>query len=93
MARQDEPCIIAATKPPEGTAEVTHEGLAPADCDGLAPLLRKLWREQTGATTLEYGLLLAAIALPSYVIFHFALYKLLLPQYKMIVQLNSLPFP
>jgi hypothetical protein len=92
LARQDEPCIIAATKPPEGKADVAREGLAPAECESRIALLRKLWREQTGATTLEYGLLLAAIALPSYVIFKFAL-KILVYQYGMIVQLNSLPFP
>lgn len=68
------------------------EGSLPSDCDSTIPLMRRLWREQTGATTLEYGLLLAAIALPSYVIFRFAL-KLLVFQYGMIVQLNSLPFP
>ncbi len=91
MKRHERP-LIAATTPPEVTAEVVREVLSPADCDSHITLLRRFWREQTGATTLEYGLLLAAIALPSYVIFKFAL-KLLVYQYGMIVQLNSLPFP
>jgi hypothetical protein len=76
----------------EAEVQVVHEGSAGAGCDGQARLLRRLLREQMGATTLEYGLLLAAIALPSYVIFRQAL-KLLVYQYGMIVQLNSLPFP
>jgi hypothetical protein len=91
LARQDEP-NTAECEHPQGDASVMHEGLALAGCDDRASLLKRLWREQVGATTLEYGLLLAAIALPSYVIFRQAL-LLLVFQYRMIVELNSLPFP
>jgi len=45
-----------------------------------------------GATTLEWCLLLAAIGIPSYVIFTLSL-QTLVAHYRMIVMLNHLPFP
>jgi Flp pilus assembly pilin Flp len=53
--------------------------------------LHKLQRDQ-GATTLEYVLLLAAIALPSYVIVQMGL-ATLFGHYRMITTINGLPFP
>ena len=58
----------------------------------LRSALTHLYRSEQGAEGLEKILIVAAIALPSYVIFRFAL-KILVYQYGMIVQLNSLPFP
>ena len=48
--------------------------------------------DKRGATTLEYALLLAAIALPCALIFRWAL-QLLLYQYTMMSMMISLPFP
>ena len=54
--------------------------------------LRRLMRSQRGATMLETVLLLAAIAIPSYVIIRLAL-RALLGFYHMVVTLLELPFP
>lgn len=54
--------------------------------------LLRVHREQRGATTLEWALLLAAIALPSYAIIRLAL-AALIGHYQMITMLNGLPFP
>ena len=54
--------------------------------------LRRLHAAQRGATSLEWTLLLAAIAFPSYLIVRSAL-NLLLAHYRMMTFVNSLPFP
>jgi len=60
--------------------------------DKLASRLRRLVAEQNGATTLEWALLLVAIAIPSYYIITTAL-ETLLGHYRMMTTLNALPFP
>ncbi len=52
----------------------------------------RLHRDQRGATTLEWALLLAGIGLPAVVIMISAL-NLLVAHYRMMTLLNSLPFP
>ena len=54
--------------------------------------LRRLGRNIRGATMLETVLLLAAIAIPSYLIIRLAL-RALLGFYHMMVTLIELPFP
>jgi len=49
-------------------------------------------RDQRGATMLEWTLLLAAIALPSYFIIRLAL-AALVGHYRLVTTVNSLPFP
>ena len=49
-------------------------------------------RDQQGATMLEWTLLLAAIALPSYFIIRIAL-AALVGHYQLVTTVNSLPFP
>jgi len=56
---------------------------------GPAPDVRD---DESGATTLEWALLIAAIAIPSAWIMNFAL-NLLVMHYRMLTTLNSLPFP
>lgn len=51
-----------------------------------------LHANQAGATALEWTLLLAAIAIPSFYILTLAL-NLLVEHYRMMTLLNSLPFP
>ena len=60
----------------------------------VARVLRKRWKRdgQRGATTLEWTLLVAAIALPSYGIILLGL-ETLFAHYRMITTLNGLPFP
>lgn len=48
--------------------------------------------DEQGAMTLEWALLLAAIALPAYVIFIMML-NTLVEYYRMMTTLNALPFP
>jgi Flp pilus assembly pilin Flp len=48
--------------------------------------------DQSGATTLEWALLLGVIGLPSYALIRVAL-EALVGYYQMVVMLNSLPFP
>ncbi len=55
-------------------------------------LIGRLHRDQDGATMLEWVLLLAAIALPSYFIMQLAL-AALVGHYQMITTINALPFP
>jgi len=59
-------------------------------------ILARRWRpalnDQQGATTLEWALLLAAIALPSWFIIRMAL-ATLVGHYRMMAALNALPFP
>jgi len=69
--------------------------------------LRKTWRRTRrraavavarfhrgvqGATMLEWALLLAAVALPSYFIMRIAL-EALIGHYRMVTTVNGLPFP
>jgi Flp pilus assembly pilin Flp len=54
--------------------------------------LRRLLGDRRGATTLEWALLLAAIALPSWFIIRTAL-ATLVGHYRMMAALNALPFP
>ncbi len=53
---------------------------------------RRLLGNRQGATTLEWALLLAAIALPSWFIIRMAL-ATLAGHYRMMAALNALPFP
>ena len=57
-----------------------------------AVLIGRLHRAQRGATSLEWTLLLAAIALPSYFIIQLAL-EALAGHYQLVTTVNSLPFP
>ena len=52
----------------------------------------KLLVDESGATTLEWAMILAAIALPSWFLMTAAL-KLLIAHYQMMTMINSLPFP
>lgn len=54
--------------------------------------LHGLLADQRGANTIEWTLLLGAIAIPSYFIIHAAL-NALVAHYQMITTLNALPFP
>ena len=56
------------------------------------PTERTLVGDTIAATTLEWALLLAAIALPSYWTIKVAL-QLLTDHYRMMTTINSLPFP
>ena len=51
-----------------------------------------LWRACRGATTLEWALLLAVIALPAYYIIQ-VLLATLIGHYRMMTMINSLPVP
>lgn len=51
-----------------------------------------LLRDESGATTLEWALLLAAVVLPSYFILQTAL-ATVVEYYRMMTTLNALPFP
>ncbi len=53
---------------------------------------RSLLSDQTAATTLEWALLLAAIAIPSYFAIKLSL-QLLTDHYRMMTTLNGIPFP
>jgi len=55
-------------------------------------VIGRLNQAQRGATTLEWTLLLAAIALPSYFIIQLAL-EALVAHYQLVTTVNSLPFP
>ncbi len=54
--------------------------------------LRAAWRQDRGATGLEFVLLLAAFVLPSVVLIRLAL-EALAQHYQMIVTLNAMPMP
>jgi len=54
--------------------------------------LRRMLRETDAATTMEWALLLAAIAIPSYYTIRLALMSIV-GHYQMMTALNSLPFP
>jgi len=85
------------------TTRVSQTHSVPGLRDGLrrcAQRLKNRWHRllaeyhgnTRGATTLEWALLLAAVALPSYVIFMLLL-ETLVAHYRMMVMLNHLPFP
>ena len=57
-----------------------------------AVVIGRWHRDIAGATTLEWTLLLAAIALPSYFIIRLAL-DALVGHYQMVTTINALPFP
>jgi Flp pilus assembly pilin Flp len=54
--------------------------------------LRRLHRDRRGATMLEWALLLAAIAIPSYLIILVGM-ATLRGHYQLIITLHELPFP
>lgn len=54
--------------------------------------LKALLRDEAGTTSLEWLLLLGAIAIPSIVIFTISL-NAVIDYYRMMTTLNSLPFP
>ena len=60
-----------------------------SESDAARPTLIE---DEAGATTLEWTLLVAAIALPGYFVMMFAL-DLLVAHYQMMTTLNALPFP
>ncbi len=76
--------VTRPDSPASGTAEVKDTPAA----RGVA----SLHRDEAGATTLEWALLLAAIGLPSYYIFQLAL-ATLVGHYQLITTVNALPFP
>ena len=51
-----------------------------------------LWADQRGTTSLEWALLLGAIAIPSYFFFELAL-ATMIGFYQMMTPVNGLPFP
>ncbi len=60
--------------------------------NALRGLVGRFGRDARAATTLEWALLLAAIALPSYFIIRIA-FDALVGYYRMMTTLNSMPFP
>lgn len=54
--------------------------------------LLQILRDQAGATSLEWALLLFAIGLPAYYIVRMTL-EILLAHYRLMTTLNALPFP
>lgn len=53
---------------------------------------KSLWQDESAATSLEWTLLLAAVALPGYVTVRLAL-SALVGHYEMMTTINALPFP
>ncbi|MBI1373299.1 MAG: hypothetical protein GC159_11265 [Phycisphaera sp.] len=51
-----------------------------------------LRRDESGATTLEWALLLATIGIPSFYVIRLAM-ETLVGHYQMMTTVNSLPFP
>jgi Flp pilus assembly pilin Flp len=58
----------------------------------LGNILRRLWADQRGQTTIEYALLLVAIGLPAIGVFGL-LVSILAENYRMVTFLELLPFP
>lgn len=54
--------------------------------------VRAALRDQRGAHAIEWALLLAAIAIPGFVIIRLSL-ETLLGHYQLVTTVNSLPFP
>src|SRR3990172_4804323 len=69
-----------------------HRVMATRSDHDRDPARLGLRRDQTGATTLEWTLLLAAIAVPSYFIFKLAL-AALIGHYQLVTTITALPFP
>lgn len=63
--------------------------MGPSDVDSP---LKTIAADQSGATTLEWTLLLAAIGIPSYFIIRMLL-LIVADTYRMNTALNALPFP
>ena len=53
---------------------------------------RRFWADQDGATSLEWALLLAAVAVPAYWLMTAGI-DLMIGYYQMMTTLNALPFP
>jgi len=60
--------------------------------DLIPRTLARLHRDRWGQVTLEWALILAAVALPMYGVFRLCL-RLLVAKYRMVTMLNSMPFP
>ena len=58
----------------------------------LGNILRRLWADERGQTTIEYALLLAVIGLPAIGVFGLMV-AILAENYKMVTFLELLPFP
>ena len=58
----------------------------------LVNILRRLWTDERGQTTIEYALLLAVVGLPSVAAFGLML-AILAENYKMVTFLELMPFP
>lgn len=68
------------------------ESTAVVGSGAKAKTLRALVEDESGTTTLEWLLLLGAIAIPSIYIFTISL-NAVVDYYRMMTTLNSLPFP
>jgi len=55
-------------------------------------ILRRLWADDRGQTTIEYALLIAVIGLPAITVFGWLL-AILAETYRMVTFLELLPFP
>ncbi len=55
-------------------------------------ILRRLWADERGQTTIEYALLIAVIGLPAITMFRMLL-AILAENYRMVTFLELLPFP
>lgn len=55
-------------------------------------ILRRLWADDRGQTTIEYALLIAVIGLPAITMFGMLL-AVLAENYRMVTFLELLPFP
>lgn len=64
----------------------------PPRSGGMYPRRLSLPMDERGATSLEWALVLAAVALPSYFILKTLLFTLL-GYYQMMTALNAMPFP
>ena len=58
----------------------------------LRDILRRLWSDEKGQTTIEYALLLAVIGVPACAAFGWLL-QILAATYGMVAYLESQPFP
>jgi Flp pilus assembly pilin Flp len=58
----------------------------------LGNILRRLWADERGQTTIEYALLLAVVGLPAVGAFGLMV-AILAENYKMVTFLELLPFP
>ena len=58
----------------------------------IQDVLRRLWSDEQGQTTIEYALLLGAVGLPMYGV-SYLLLEILTATYGMVTFLELLPFP